>query len=292
MSVLPKISVITPSYNQAAFLEQTMLSVLGQMYPNLEYIVVDGGSSDGSVEIIKRYEDRLFWWVSGKDDGQADAINKGFSKATGDILCWLNSDDFFLPGTLGAVAAEFAAGHDLIYGDCISFSDLGKRCVINRPPVYDRDLLGLVDYIVQPSSFWKRDLWLKTGPLNTALHYAFDWEWFLRASGAGKFHKCARIFSAYRFHASHKSSTGGDRRSGEIFSVAEKVGGEEAARHYRFVREHLDVLRRHENFCGRLHGRGLGRQEHLARWFFPELWSLPGGCDFRKVRRCVGMFGV
>ncbi|MFA7345426.1 MAG: glycosyltransferase family 2 protein [Terrimicrobiaceae bacterium] len=291
MNSLPKISVVTPSYNQGVFLEQTMLSVLGQVYPNLEYIVVDGGSNDGSVEIIKRYEDNLAWWVSGKDGGQAEAINKGFARATGDILCWLNSDDFFLPGTLLAIAGELAAGHDLVYGDCISFSDLGKRCVINRPPVYDRELLGLVDYIVQPSSFWTRSLWSKTGPLNTALHYAFDWEWFLRASGFGKFHKCERILSAYRFHASHKSSTGGERRTEEIFSVAEKQGGEKAGRHYRFVREHLAVLRCHENLCTRLRGRGLSKYEPVARWFFPSLRSLPEGCDFQKIRRCMGMFG-
>lgn len=286
-----KISVVTPSYNQAAFLEQTMLSVLGQMYPNLEYIVMDGGSTDGSAEIIKRYGARLSYWISEKDGGQAAAINEGFSRATGDILCWLNSDDFFLPGTLHAVAGEFAAGRELIYGDCISFSDQGKWSIVNRPPPHDKSLLALVDYIVQPSTFWTRDLWLKAGPLNCSLHYAFDWEWFLRAAGIANFRKYDRIFSAYRFHTAHKSSSGGTKRADEIFSIAEKSGDADALLHYRFVKENLGVLQRHKLLCGSLRGRGLDKWVPFARCFFPALWSLPRECDFQKVLKCAGMFG-
>src|SRR5688500_9132307 len=124
---LPRITVVTPSYNQGAFLEQTMASVLGQGYENLEYIVMDGGSTDHSVEIIRRHESRLTYWVSEKDGGQAQALNKGFARATGDILCWLNSDDFFLPGVLHEVAGLLGQGDELIYGDCLSFSDKGTR---------------------------------------------------------------------------------------------------------------------------------------------------------------------
>ena len=281
--------MVTPSFNQAEFLEQTIQSVLGQCYENLEYLILDGGSTDGSFEIIKKYDDRLKFWVSEKDGGQAEAINRGFSLATGDILCWINSDDFFLPGTLAAVADEFLSGHDLIYGGCISFSDKGKRCLINRPPEYDMELLHLVDYIVQPSSFWTRDLWLKTGPLNESLHFTFDWEWFLRASKNCNFKKTDKILSAYRFHPQHKTSTGGVRRDKEILNVIEKNGGPEAIRHYHYVSKNHAVLQRYLNMCGRIRGRGFEKYERLARWFFPKLWILPEGCEFRKIMQCRGM---
>jgi len=104
---IPKISIITPSYNHGKYLEKTILSVIGQNYPNLEYIIMDGGSTDGSVEIIKKYESHIYHWESRKDDGQAHAINIGFSKATGDIIAWLNSDDMYLPGTLQYVSEVF-----------------------------------------------------------------------------------------------------------------------------------------------------------------------------------------
>ncbi|MEO6847698.1 MAG: glycosyltransferase family 2 protein [Chthoniobacterales bacterium] len=291
MNPLPKISVITPSYNQASFLEQTILSVLGQGYKNLEYIIMDGGSTDNSAEVIKRYERQLAYWVSEKDSGQSDAINKGFARATGDILCWLNSDDFFLPGILHEVAKNFENFDGFIYGDCISFSDTGVRCLVNRPPAYDRELLGILDYIVQPSTFWARTLWEKTGILNQNLHYAFDWDWFLRASEFGDLRKCNTIFSAYRFHDAHKSASGGEKRMEEIISVASMRGGERAARHYQFAKDNLATLRKHEHLARRIKGRGISNYLEKARWAFPSLWQLPTGIDFNKVRTCAGMLG-
>src|SRR5579864_2747619 len=112
----PPITVVTPSLNQAEFLEETIRSVLDQNYPNLEYIICDGGSSDNSVEIIKRYQDRLAWWVSEKDQGQSNAINKGFSKASGDLLGYINSDDTLAPGALMAAAEAYRQGHEWITG--------------------------------------------------------------------------------------------------------------------------------------------------------------------------------
>lgn len=288
MNQPPKITVVTPSYNQGAYLEQTILSVLGQDYPNLEYFVVDGGSTDESVEVIKRYESRLAWWVSEKDRGQSHAINKGFARATGDIVCWLNSDDFYLPGVLTKVA-QFLAADDFIYGDCLSFSQTGRRCLINRPPAHDPALLGLTDYIVQPSSFWRRSLWEKTGSLNEDVHYAFDWEWYLRAQKLGTFRKCDVIFSAYRFHEAHKSSSGGIKRAQEIASVARTHGSPEAGAHYQFALDHAAVLRKYEDLVVRMQGRGLRRAAQLARWSTPALWSLPLGIDFDKVRTCFRM---
>ncbi len=289
--ILPKISVVTPSFNQGGFLEQTILSVLGQGYENLEYIVIDGGSTDESVPIIRKYAGQMVLWVSEKDFGQADALNKGFSRATGDILCWINSDDFLLPGALLRLAAEFREEDDLVYGGCLSFSETGRKCVINRPPEHNYEQLCLMDYIVQPSSFWRRSLWEKTGPLDTSLHYAFDWEWFMRAAQFGKFRRSETIFSAYRFHAAHKSSTGGELREREICAVAARSGSTKAKRAYEFVSRNLRTLRASERFRRRLEGRGMDSWQGLARWFYPRLWRLPAGVDFDSVRSAFRMIG-
>lgn len=289
MSTLPRITVVTPSYNQGAFLEQTILSVLGQLYENLEYIVIDGGSTDDSADIIRRYESRLAYWVSEKDRGQSDALNKGFARATGDILCWLNSDDFFLPGALHRAVRELSEGVDFVYGNCLSFSDKGSRGIVNRPPAHSREHLEVVDYIVQPSTFWRRSLWEKTGPLNENCHYAFDWEWYLRADRLGRFAKADFIFSAYRFHDAHKSSYGGQKRAGEIVAVAHSHGGERAARHYDFALAHVEDLKKYEQLALRIKGRGLKQYERLARWAMPSLWNLPAGLDFSLLRQCADM---
>jgi len=287
--ILPKISVVTPSFNQGRFLEQTILSVLGQGYVNLEYIVVDGGSADDSVDIIRKYAGRIAYWVSEKDHGQADALNKGFAKASGEILCWINSDDFLLPGALLRLAAEFREEDDLIYGACLSFSETGYKCVVNRPPEHDYRKLCLSDYIVQPSSFWRRQLWEKTGPLDTSLHYAFDWEWYLRAAKLGKFRRSGTIFSAYRFHSEHKSSTGGASRKNEICAVAERSGDTNAQRTYDFVSRNINPLRSYEGVCRRLEGRGLGKWHVFARCFYPSLWRTPAGIDFGSIRSAFRM---
>ena len=288
---LPRITVITPSYNQEEFLEQTILSVLGQGYDNLEYLVLDGGSTDGSVEIIRGYESKLAYWNSEKDAGQADAINRGFSRATGDIFCWLNSDDIFMPGIFRKVVQELNCGTDLIYGNCLSFSAEGGRCLLNRPPAHDPKLLALMDYIVQPSSFWTRSLWDSTGPLNAGLHYAFDWEWFLRASKIGNFKKSNFLYSAYRFHHAHKSGVGGEARNLEICQVAAEFGGESVKKHYEFCRRNLAALRSYENWRLRLKGRGIKSADRIARTLTPSLWSLPPELEFSKLRLCLGMFG-
>jgi glycosyltransferase involved in cell wall biosynthesis len=287
----PRVTVVTPSFNQGNFLEQTILSVLGQRYENLEYIIMDGGSADGSLGIIQKYSNNLAFWAAEKDGGQADALNKGFAKATGDILCWLNSDDFLLPGALQRVVAEFRDEDDLIYGACLSFSETGRKCVVNRPPEHDYEELCLQDYIVQPSSFWRKSLWDKTGPLESSLHYAFDWEWFLRASKLGFFRRSKTIFSAYRFHADHKSSTGGEVRRREICDVAARTGSSRSRCAYDFASCNIETLRNSEQLRGRLLGRGLESWQELARWFYPQLWRMPKGVDFGSVRSAFRMIG-
>lgn len=270
----PKITVVTPSYNQAEYLEQTIVSVLGQCYENLEYIIMDGGSTDGSVDIIRRYESKLAYWQSQPDGGQAKALNEGFRRATGDILCWLNSDDFYQPGAL-LHAEERLRDADLVYGQCFSFWENGSRLALSELPEFDADRLRLETYIVQPSSFWKRTLWEAAGELDDTLHFAFDWEWFLRAAKQGRFLRTPRILSAYRFHATHKSHAGSTRRQAEILKVVERQNDSHVSRCYSLAVARESALRAYLNLQLRAKGRGLNETSSLARILTPGLWSLP-----------------
>jgi glycosyltransferase involved in cell wall biosynthesis len=180
---LPKISIVTPSYNQAAFLEQTMRSVLEQDYPRVEYIIIDGGSTDGSIQIIRKYEKQLAYWVSEPDQGPGQALNKGFARATGEIFAWLNSDDYILPGALRTVARIFAtAGVDLVYGDSLHVDEHGwvTDCSIlpSMPP--QPLLLYAVGCLHQESSYWRAALHHQVGEIDETLFPGFDVDWFLR----------------------------------------------------------------------------------------------------------------
>ena len=172
VSYIPRITVITPSFNQAAYLEQTISSVLDQGYPNLEYIIIDGGSTDGSVEIIRKFEDRIAYWVSEKDRGQAHAINKGIQRATGDIIAYLNSDDYYLEGSLARVAEHFSRHPDvdLIHGRCRIVDERGVKIGERKGSIarYD-EILDLWDVwwkernFVQPEVFWTKRIADKIG---------------------------------------------------------------------------------------------------------------------------------
>lgn len=217
---LPKISVITPSFNQGQFIEQTIISVISQQYPNIEYIIMDGGSNDDTVEIIKKYEKHIAHWQSKKDDGQAAAINEGFKMATGDILCWLNSDDMYMPGVFDKVVQKFA-GNDkpkIVFGNCLHFTEGNKKTRgSNVVKSHERFNLSLCDYIIQPSSFWNRKVWDTVGPLNEEFTFAFDWDWFIRAEKKGvELVPVPEYFSLYRIHDSHKSGSGDKRRAEEL----------------------------------------------------------------------------
>jgi glycosyltransferase involved in cell wall biosynthesis len=221
-----KISVVTPSYNQAQFLEQTILSVLGQEYPNLEYFIMDGGSTDSSVEIIKKYEDRLVSWVSEKDGGQSQAINNGFKKATGDILLWLNSDDMLLPNAFRIMNEEVTRhGEGVYFGNCIHFAETNKLTTWGSNSVEaakTNDLRNL-DYIIQPTSFWSRTVYEKVGMLSETLHWGFDWDWFLRAKIINiPFYPLNRAICLYRFHEAHKTGQGSEKRINELLSIYRK----------------------------------------------------------------------
>jgi glycosyltransferase involved in cell wall biosynthesis len=209
----PKISVITPSYNQAAFIEQTLRSVLDQNYPNLEYIVIDGGSTDGSVEIIQKYADRLDYWVSEKDNGQSHAINKGFLRATGDILCWLNSDDYFLPGTLDFVAEQLGVetGTHAIAGHCrFVYTDGTPPMVLKGDYTSYEELIKFwTSYEMhQPAIFWRREVYEKIGLLNEDLHYIMDFDYWTRIAKHFGFKPVDRILACATYHAAAKTGDG------------------------------------------------------------------------------------
>ena len=223
----PKISIVTPSFNQGQYLEDNIMSVLGQGYPNLEYFIYDAASTDNSVEIIKKHENQLSYWISEKDNGQADAINKGFAKATGDILMWLNSDDILMPNVLHFIAEQFLEKGDGIYfGNCIHFKENSNGNLYSRGSnvlvSYNSIPLELGDIIIQPSSFWSKRVWLQNGSLLDNFHYGFDWEWFLRAKSNNiPFYSINKPISLYRIHDAHKTGIGGKRRQEELLKIYE-----------------------------------------------------------------------
>jgi hypothetical protein len=182
----PLISVVTPSFNQAAYLEQAIRSVLGQESVAVQYWIMDGGSTDGSLDIIRSHVDRLAGWISEADSGQAEAINKGWARSTGEVLAWLNSDDWYCPGALRLVAEEFAAHPDMLIlaGDCLMADAAGRPIGRKAARTFDtgRMLLTGGDVPGQPAVFIRRSVYESVGPLRTDLHYTLDFEYWLRAS--------------------------------------------------------------------------------------------------------------
>jgi glycosyltransferase involved in cell wall biosynthesis len=208
---LPRITVVTPSFQQAQFLGKTIESVLDQNYPDLEYFVVDGGSSDGSVDTIRRYASKLSWWTSEADRGQSHAINKGLSRATGDVLCWLNSDDYFAPDTLRWIGELFShtSAPKAVAGDCVRLFDDG------RPARHDKGqsaaLVDLLSYwrpyaMHQPSIFWNRAVFDRVGLLREDLHLIMDFEYWVRIAEVCSFEYVPRVLSYSHFHKNAKTA--------------------------------------------------------------------------------------
>lgn len=211
MSKIPKISIVTPSFNQAKFLEQTILSIINQDYPDLEYIIIDGGSTDGSVEIIRKYEEYLTYWVSEKDNGQANAINKGFAMCTGDVLNWINSDDRLKPGALKSVAEIVRAHPDAgaWVGSCKLVDEKGVLLRTNKPRGLTRDKMagwGNTGHFFQPSCFIARKAWDKYGPLDESLYCCFDLDLYLKIAKDYKFHGVNKVWSEATIHREAKTS--------------------------------------------------------------------------------------
>jgi glycosyltransferase involved in cell wall biosynthesis len=224
----PRVTVVTPSYNQGEYLEATIRSVLLQSYPNLEYIIMDGGSNDNSVEIIRKYESWLAYWVSEPDKGQAHAINKGFARATGDIFAWLNSDDIYASGSLHFVAQYFTTHLDslLIYGNGW-FLDENGQLASQVPFVreFDAKLMYTFDHILQPAAFWRRSLWEQTGELDGAYNWGLDWEWFIRAAAITPPQYVPVDLAFWRLTPTVKSLEPTPRRREELAMISRRYGG-------------------------------------------------------------------
>jgi GT2 family glycosyltransferase len=201
------VSVVTPSFNQSAFLEQTIRSVLEQDYPALEYFVVDGGSTDSSVDILKKYSDRLAWWTSEKDRGQADAINKGFARAHGEIIAWLNSDDTYLPGAVNAAVKVFEDHPNavMVYGNMLAVDENGRTInVLKYRPLSLEDLLCF-EIIGQPAVFMRRAAFEKAGGLDTAFHFMLDHQLWIKLAQQGGIVHADQTWAAARFHPQAKN---------------------------------------------------------------------------------------
>jgi hypothetical protein len=206
----PRISIVTPSFNQAHLIERTIRSVLDQAYPNLEYIVQDGASTDGTAGVLARFDDRLCHWESKPDRGQTDAINRGFARATGDILAYLNSDDLLLPGALNAVARYFIEHPeiDAVYGHRILIDEQDREIGRWILPRHDDRVLSWADYVPQETLFWRRRAWDKVGArFDDTFHFAMDWDFLLRLRDAGaRIARMPRFLGAFRIHQQQKTS--------------------------------------------------------------------------------------
>jgi len=201
------VSIITPSYNQAKYLEQTINSVLNQGHPHIEYIVVDGVSTDGSIEIIRKYEDKLTYWVSEKDKGQAEAINKGFARATGEIIAWLNSDDYYLPGAVSSAVNTFRENPDVVlaYGNMLAVNEHGKTFNALKYKQLTLEDLLCFQIIGQPAVFMRRSALQKTNGLDPAFHFMLDHHLWIRIAQQGRILHVDQTWSAARYHPEAKN---------------------------------------------------------------------------------------
>ena len=218
------VSIITPSYNQAAYLEQTILSVLDQDYARIEYIVIDGGSTDDSPKIIEKYGERLAFRVSEKDQGQADAINKGFARASGDILAWLNSDDYYLAGAVSAAVEIFNDNPDavLVYGNMLAVDEHGRTFnTLNYKQLSLEDLLCF-QIIGQPAVFMRRSA-LDGLRLDPSLHFMLDHYLWIQIARRGRILHANQTWAAARYHAEAKNRAKAAEFGRDAFTILEKV---------------------------------------------------------------------
>ena len=221
----PLVSIITPSFNQARYLEVTIESVLSQDYPHIEYIVIDGASTDSSVEIIKKYENRLAYWVSEKDNGQADAINKGLALAKSDIVAWLNSDDYYLPNAISAAVKAFEENPDavMVYGDILAVDEWGHTINLLKYQQLSKEDLLCFQIIGQPAVFFRREVYEKSGGLDTTFHFLLDHHLWIRIAQHGRILHVPQTWAAARYHAEAKNRAKAAEFGREAFRILDWV---------------------------------------------------------------------
>lgn len=234
----PKVSIVIPSYNQGQFIEQTLESILQQTYQNVQIIVCDGGSTDNTVEVLKKYGDKIEW-MSEKDNGQTDAINKGINRATGQVLAYLNSDDYYLPGAIEAVVTAFAENENALWltGDYVIVDEKGhardalivnyklwQRKIMKAFPLLQRVILGINNPIIQPSTFWRRELFESIGPFREDLRYTMDYDYWLSALKMQSPLILEKKLSAFRIHGASKGGSQYEKQMSEQLQVAKTQG--------------------------------------------------------------------
>jgi len=228
MSNPPLVSIITPSFNQARYIEETVQSVISQDHPRIEYMIVDGGSTDGTAEIIKKNEQVLAWWVSEKDKGQTDAINKGFRRANGEILAWINSDDTYEPGAVSA-AVKYLQEHPevgMVYGDCNFINESGSVIgKFNSAQTNYRLLRQGYVHIPQQTMFFRADLWEQVGPLDPSFYFAMDYDLWTRIAARTEIKYIPQTWANFRLHTSGKTIMADDRCWPEMIRVHYRDGG-------------------------------------------------------------------
>lgn len=274
-TILPRLSIVTPSFNQGQFIEQTICSVLDQGYPDLEYFVMDGGSTDGTVEILKKYEKHLSGWVSEKDRGQTHAINKGFARASGDVLAYINSDDWYLPGALHAAGEHFMAhpGAGLLHGRCVRIKGDVRhdtQFASIQTPVEILDLWNVWwkdRQFVQPEVFWSRKVAEQIGPFNESLHMVMDYEYWLRAILAGaRVDGLDREVCCFRMHPGQKSGMTG-KAADELRMVVQPYLWDGSVPLPAVARRRLQALWLYDGPFRMLADQSLSRGEgRLLRW--------------------------
>lgn len=241
---LPSVAIITPSYNTGAHVRAAVRSVFEQDHPEIDYLVLDGGSTDGTVEVLRSFGPRLKW-VSERDRGQADAINRGFRQTRGDVLGWLNSDDAYSPGAVRA-AAEFLGAHPdvaMVYGDADFIDAAGNRigpCAHVERRFSRRRLLNYSDFVVQPAAFFRRSAFEAVGGLDPSLNWAMDYDLWLKFADAGfRVAYLPRVLANYRWLGDSKSAAGGWGRLREVDAVARRHGANSAPAYFRLERVNL-----------------------------------------------------